>query len=171
MKIRQERPNDYRAVYQLVQSAFETADFADGNEQEIIEKLRASEAFIPELSLVAEIKDEIVGHILFTEDHVGETTVLVLAPLSVLPIHQKCGVGRALIAEGHRRAKELGYSFSLVLGSENYYPKFGYLPAADFGVTVPEGIPSMNFMACPLTTIIPQLDGSLRYASEFGVAE
>ena len=86
MKIRQEIPNDYRAVYQLVQSAFETADFADGNEQEIIEKLRASEAFIPELSLVAEIKDEIVGHILFTEGHVGETTVLVLAPLSVLPI-------------------------------------------------------------------------------------
>lgn len=171
MKIRQEIPNDYRAVYQLVQSAFETADFADGNEQEIIEKLRASEAFIPELSLVAEIKDEIVGHILFTEGHIGETTVLVLAPLSVLPIHQKCGVGRALIAEGHRRAKGLGYSFSLVLGSENYYPKFGYLPAADFGVTVPEGIPSMNFMACPLTTIIPQLDGALRYASEFGVAE
>ncbi|HRL51675.1 MAG TPA: GNAT family N-acetyltransferase, partial [Enterococcus aquimarinus] len=82
-----------------------------------------------------------------------------------------CGVGRALIAEGHRRAKRLGYSFSLVLGSENYYPKFGYLPAVDFGVTVPEGIPSMNFMACPLTTIIPQLDGTLRYASEFGVAE
>ena len=74
---------------------------------------------MPELSLVAEEHGEIIGHILFTEAKVGEDTVLALAPLSVKPGYQRQGVGAALIRQGHKIAGELGYSWSLVLGSEN----------------------------------------------------
>lgn len=95
--------------------------------------LRKSGAFVPGLSLVAETDGILAGHILFTEIRIGGRTALALAPLSVLPAYQRRGVGSALIAEGHRAARELRYPFSVVLGSERYYPKFGYLPAERFG--------------------------------------
>ena len=106
----------------MIKEAFATAEHADGNEQELADALRKSRAFVPELSLVAEDHGEIIGHILFTEAKVGEDTVLALAPLSVKPGYQRQGVGAALVRQGHKIAGELGYSWSLVLGSETYYP-------------------------------------------------
>lgn len=83
MIIRTEQQTDYNSVYQVVKSAFKTAEQSDGNEQDLVNALRQSNAFIPELSLVAEIKGEIVGHIMFTRLQIGEHTALALAPLSV----------------------------------------------------------------------------------------
>ena len=145
MNIRTERPDDYEAVYSLVEQAFASAEHSDGTEQDLVAALRKGEAFVPELSLVAEIDGKIVGHILFTEAKVGGDTVLVLAPLSVLPAYQRRGVGTALIQEGHQIARRLGYAYSLVLGSETYYPRCGYLPAESFGIEIPEGMPPANF--------------------------
>ena len=65
MEIRQEIEKDYEEVYKLVKEAFETAEHADGNEQDLIEALRKGSAFVPELSLVAEIDGELAGHILW----------------------------------------------------------------------------------------------------------
>lgn len=169
MIIRQETDRDYGAVYDLVKKAFETAEHSDGNEQDLVAALRGSQAFVPELSLVGVIDGEIAGHIMFSEGKVGDDTVLVLAPLSVLPEFQKNGVGKALIMEGHRIAGELGYSHSLVLGSENYYPRFGYLPAERFGVQVPEGMPSANYMAVKLRQDAKTISGAVTYAKEFGI--
>ena len=146
MLIRKETNKDYDIVYNIVKKAFATAEHSDGNEQDLVVALRKGESFVPELSLVAEIDDKIVGHIMFTKAKVGNDTVLVLAPLSVLPEYQKQGVGTNLIKEGHKIAKELGYEYSLVLGSEKYYPKTGYLSAEQFGIKVPDGIPSWALM-------------------------
>ncbi len=150
MLIRQETVTDYEEVYELITEAFATAEHADGNEQDLVVALRKGKAFIPELSLVAEIDDKLAGHILFTKAKVNEQEVLVLAPLSVKPQYQKQGVGTALIVEGHKIAKRLGYQYSVVLGSETYYPRVGYIPAQRLGIEVPEGIPSENFMAIQL---------------------
>lgn len=131
MIIRQENKNDYEKVYNLVKLAFANATHSDGDEQNLVTRLRESEAFIPELSLVAEVEDEIVGHILFTKIKIGDsnTVGVALAPLAVKPQFQNRGIGGELIKEGHRIAKELGYGFSVVLGHDRYYPKFGYQPA------------------------------------------
>lgn len=170
MLIRQERADDYKQVYSLIAKAFETAEHADGNEQDLAAALRQGGAFIPELSLVAEIDGEIAGHILFTRAHVGNSEVLALAPLSVLPKFQRQGVGTALIAEGHRIARRLGYPYSLVLGSETYYPRFGYLPADRLGVEVPAGMPPQNFMAVKLLEDAGPICGRVVYAEEFGLS-
>lgn len=85
MIIRQEKSNDYETVYRVVKAAFDSAEQADGNEQDLVNNLRKGDAFIPELSLVAEVDGRIVGHILFTKAMVGADTVLALAPLSVIP--------------------------------------------------------------------------------------
>ena len=169
MVIRQETPNDYNEIYDLVKEAFATADHADGNEQDLVTELRKGSAFLPELSLVAEIDGKLAGHIMFTKASVGNDPVLVLAPLSVKPEYQKQGVGTALIAEGHRIAKEAGHAYTLVLGSEFYYPKFGYVPAEQLGIEVPEGIPSANFMAIKLQENARPLSGSVVYPKEFGM--
>ena len=115
MKIRKEQPADYDIVYHVVKEAFADADHSDGNEQDLVSVLRKSEAFIPELSLVALEDDRIVGHILFTKAVVNNRKVLALAPLSVLPAYQNRGIGLALIRQGHKIASELGYKYSIVL--------------------------------------------------------
>lgn len=169
MLIRQEQNRDYDEVYSLVKLAFQTAEHSDGNEHDLTNALRKSDAFVPELSLVAEIDGQIAGHIMFTEGKVGNDTVLVLAPLSVSPNFQKQGIGTALMGEAHKIAKELGYQYSLVLGSERYYPRSGYLPAEQFGIEVPDGIPSANFMAIQLAESAPSISGTVSYAKEFAM--
>lgn len=169
MRIRQEKPEDYEEVYELVREAFASAEHADGNEQDLVAALRKGKAFIPELSLVAEEGGRLAGHILFTRARVGEVEVLALAPLSVRPAFQRQGVGTALTEEGHRIARELGFPYSIVLGSENYYSRLGYREATGFGVEAPEGIPSANFMAIRLLEEAPALDGPVTYAEEFGL--
>lgn len=171
MVIRQEEARDHSTVYSLVKRAFETAEHADGNEQDLVSALRKSKAYIPQLSLVAETDGTLVGHILFTRAEVGDAAVLALAPLSVLPEYQRQGVGTALIREGHRIAGELGYGWSIVLGSETYYPRLGYLPSDAFGIKAPFEAPRENFMACKLAESAPAVRGTVRYTKEFGIGE
>lgn len=167
--IRQERTEDYETVYDVIKEAFDSAEHADGNEPELVNALRKGNGFIPQLSFVAEIDGKIVGHILFTKATIENRTVLALAPLSVLPEYQRRGIGTALIKEGHRIAGELGYGFSVVLGSENYYPRVGYLPADTFGIQPPFDVPRENFMAYKLNENAPNVSGIMKYAEEFGI--
>lgn len=169
MTIRTEQQADYESVYQVVKNAFETAEQSDGNEQDLVNALRQSSAFIPELSLVSEIKGKIVGHIMFTKLQIGGHTALALAPLSVLPQYQRQGIATSLILEGHKIAQSLGYSYSVVLGSEKYYPRIGYLPAETYGIQPCFEVPSKNFMAYKLCENAPIISGIVKYAEEFGI--
>ena len=92
-------------------------------------------------------------------------------PLAVLPEYQKKGVGRALVLEGHRIAKDLGFHYSVVLGSETYYPKMGYVPANNYGIKAPFDVPDENFMAIKLQENSPAIEGTVIYAKEFGELE
>ena len=116
MILRQELPKDYETVHHLIADSFATAEHSDGNEADLVAALRTGPSFVPALSRVAEVQGEIVGHILLTKAHVGSTTVLALAPLSVKPQFQRQGIGRALILDGHAVAKRLGFSY--VQGSD-----------------------------------------------------
>lgn len=169
MLIRQETCKDYDEVYSLVKTSFASAEHSQGNEQDLVAALRKSDAFVPELSLVAEIDGKIAGHILFTKAKVGSDAALVLAPLSVLPGQRNKGVGGALINAGHTVAKGLGYRYSLVLGSETYYPRFGYLSAEQMGIEVPGNMPSVNFMAIRLHADAKPVSGAVSFAKEFAL--
>ena len=169
LSIRKEQSNDYQTIDELIKEAFATAEYIDGNEQNLVAALRKGSSFIPELSLVAEIDGTIAGHILFTKAKVGVNEVLALAPLSVKPDYQNQGVGTALVNKGHEIARKLGYSYVIVLGHETYYSRFGYQPAEQMGVLVPDGIPSKNFMAIKLQRNAESLHGTMLYAEEFGM--
>lgn len=169
LEIRQEQPADYDAVYQVVKEAFARAEHSDGNEQDLVSALRKSEAFIPELSLVAVEDNRIVGHILFTEAVVGNTKVLALAPLSVLPAYQNRGIGLSLIRQGHAVAARLGYPYAVVLGHANYYPKAGYVPASRYGISAPFPVEDESFMAVCLSGNAERLEGMMEYDKAFGI--
>lgn len=169
IEIRQENRKDYEEVYKLVKTAFKTAEHSDGNEQDLVVALRNSDSFISELSLVAVKDNKIVGYILFTKIEIGNHEELALAPLAVLPEYQKQGIGSQLIEQGHKIAKQLGYHYSIVLGSENYYPKFGYIPAIQYGIQAPFDVASENFMAVKLNDIGIEIQGVIQYAKEFGI--
>lgn len=158
MKIRQEIPDDYPAVYTVIQAAFAAAAHSDGTEQGL-----------PALSLVAEQDGQVIGHILFSRVDIGGQAALALAPLAVLPAFQRQGVGSALVQAGHRIAAGLGYSYAVVLGSETYYPRFGYRPAGAFGIAAPFAAPPENFMAIRLRDDAPAVHGVVRYDPAFGI--
>lgn len=168
MRIRQETTSDASAVYELVKTAFASAEHNDGNEHDLVALLHKSPAFQPALSLVAEENGKIIGYILFSEIKIGEKTAIAPAPLAVLPEYQRKGIGLALLAEGHRIAKNLGYGMSVVLGSETYYPKAGYVPACQFGIICPfEGVPDENYMVLPLGEPAGDWKGTVTYDKAF----
>ena len=167
MIIRQERSSDIAEIYKVVKQAFAFAEHKDGNEQELVNALRKSSSYIPVLSLVAQIDDKIAGHVMFTKGRVNGCDVLILAPLSVLPEFQRRGIGSALIQTGHEIAKKQGYICSIVLGSEFYYPKFGYEPASKYGIFAPFNVPDENLMVKFLAEPSSQICGTIEYPKEF----
>lgn len=167
LEIRQENKNDYKEVYNLIKQAFEAAEHSDGNEQDLVDSLRNSNNFIPELSLVAIKDNKIVGYILFTKIKIGSYEELALAPLAILPEYQRQGIGKKLIEKGHQIAKKLEYHYSVVLGSEKYYRKFGYISSTKYGIKCPFEVPEENFMAIKLNDTNAEIKGTVEYAREF----
>ncbi|MGO1597511.1 MAG: GNAT family N-acetyltransferase [Sphingobacterium sp.] len=170
--IRKENQTDYAAVFDLIEKAFEKLTLSDHREQFLVQRLRESTAFVPELSMVAEIKNKIVGHILLTKLKIkngqDEFDSLALAPVSVLPEYQGKGIGGMLIQEAHKKARELGHQSIILLGHEKYYPKFGYKQADNFGIELPFEVPKENCMAIELTeNSLDGVSGTVEYPKEF----
>jgi len=170
--LRQETEKDYPEVFQVVKKAFETLDISDHTEQFLVERLRKTNAFIPELSIVAEYDNQIVGHIMLTkikiENDNDSFESLTLAPVSVKPEFQRQGIGGKLITESHRIAKELGYKSIVVVGHETYYPKFGYRPASTYNITCSFDVPDENLMIIELVENgLKDVSGTIIYPKEF----
>lgn len=138
-KIRRELSSDLAETYKLIKTAFETAKVADGDEQDYAQGLRESEKFIPELSLVAEVNGKLVGHILLTKTYVEQPDgtkfeVLLVAPLSVLIEYRNMGVGAALMKEGARLARQMGYKALFLCGDPAYYNRLGFVQSSGYGI-------------------------------------
>lgn len=124
--------------------------FGKTYEPDLVEALRADPtAWLPGLSIVATTGDgEVVGHVLLSRCHVGEILVLSLGPVAVLPAYQGRGVGSAVIRAGLAEARTQGEHLVVLLGHLDYYPRFGFRPAATFGIDGP--ISGPHLMALPL---------------------
>lgn len=173
--IRKEIPKDHNWVIELTAKAFETMPFSEGDEDQLVARLRNAPGFIPELSLVAELDGLIVGHILFTplviDNGQQQFESLVLGPVSVLPEFQKQGIGGKLIRAGHQKAVELGFRSVILIGHPEYYPRFGYKSASTWGIKTHYELPSDDvFMAVELTEgALKNVSGMVIFPPEFGV--
>ncbi|MFS8103185.1 N-acetyltransferase [Lentzea alba] len=161
MLIRRETPADIDAIRELTNLAFDNLPYASGQEAELIDSLRADEGWIPELSLV---EDSVLGHVVCTRGYIGEVPALGLGPLSVHPDHQRSGVGKALMHAVLGAAEARGERAVILLGSPDYYSRFGFRLAAEFGITPPVAEWAPHFQA-RLFGEVP--GGAFRYAEPF----
>ena len=121
------------------------------------------------LSLVATDGDAIVGHIVLSKAHVEEHEALGLGPIGVDPDRQRQGIGKALMEEAIRRARETGYPLIALLGHPGYYPRFGFKPAeATYGITSKYDAPPEAWMALALPAYTPRVRGRFSYSEAFG---
>ncbi len=172
ISLRQETDTDYEAVFKVIEEAFSEVVDSDNKEHFLVERLRNSEAFIPELSIIAESDGSIIGHILLTRIQITNDdesfSSLALAPVSVLPAFQKKGIGGQLIVEAHKIAKSLGHQSIVLLGHESYYPKFGYELASKYNITIPFEAPEENCLVIKLVRDgLNGVSGAVEYAKEF----
>jgi putative acetyltransferase len=167
--IRPETPEDAKAIAEVVAAAF-------GRELEatLVQAIRACDRFVPDLSLVALVEAQVVGHIMFSyADLVGEADVwrvLLLSPLAVLPEFQRRGVGSALVKGALRVADERHEPLVIVEGIPAYYPRLGFKRAQTIGIEPPHPVPDGAFLAIPLSSYDPALRGKVIYPSAFDIA-
>lgn len=165
-------PKEYSQVYHLIQQAFEKEAMSDHKEQFLVERLINSKDHIPELSLIAKKDNEILGYILLSKIKVNSSNnsfeALALAPVAVLPKYQALGVGKALIEAAHQKAKEMGFSCIILLGHENYYPRFGYQLCHLHNISLPFDVPKENCMVIELQpNTLKDISGVVEYPIEF----
>lgn len=163
--MRPERPEDRDAVWQVHRAAFEQPDEAD-----LVDRLRAQAS--PYLALVAVLDGEIIGHIAFTPVtlHPAQPDLDVrgLAPMAVLPAHQRSGIGTALVREGLAACRRGGADAVVVLGHPDYYPRFGFALAENFGLESEYDVPPEAFMALELVPgALDGVPGVARYHAAF----
>lgn len=153
--IRPENESDYQAVENLTREAFWDLYQPGCVEHLFAHKLRKVQAFLAELDYVAERDHQIVGNIMYSkakisDENGNEHEVITFGPLSVLPSHQKEGVGSALIHHTKKLAAEMGYKAIVIFGNPAYYHRFGFVNAAKFGITTGDGENFEAFMALEL---------------------
>lgn len=150
--VRNEQEKDYRRVEEIARAAFftpwriENGQIGCPYEHWMVNELRKRGGVL-ELSLVAEMDGVVVGHVICNNATVTTSddiiSVLNIGPVSVMPEYQRQGVGKALMTELIHKAKRLGYGAFLFFGRPEYYPKFGFVEASEFGIT------DMNGENCP----------------------
>ena len=163
--IRPEQPRDFDAVHALLLAAF-------GREAEarLVDRLRASGKIVA--ALVAEEKQHILGHVIFSTIDVqgaqANTDAIALAPLAVVPAFQRLGIGSALVSAGLERCREGKQPRVLVLGDPVYYSRFGFVPAKRYGIQCGLPAPEEAFMAIELEPhAFAGSSGTARYGHEF----
>lgn len=167
--IHAERADDHELIADIYRDAF-----GRDNETRFLEAIRKSADFIPELSLVAVRRGELVGHILFSRIGIvtpgGVRSALGLAPQAVLPKVQRQGIGSALVRQGLRRAAGLKYEIVLMVGHPNFYPRFGFQSARPLGLEPPFPVPEEVFLVHELKSgALEGLSGDVVFSEPFSL--
>lgn len=161
--IRQERREEFPHIRQLIGAAFQTARYAEGDEQDFVERLRGSQSCLPELALVLEEDGRLIGHIMLTQVSIktaaGPFPILLLACVAVAAEYRNRGIGSALIEAALDRASRDGHLAAILVGDPAYYARLGFLPAVRFGIADENGAEPAHVL---LRELVP---GALRDAA------
>ncbi len=165
-KIRPETPDDAATIDTINHSAF-----ASEAEARLVCELRNTDAYIPELSLVAEEGGRVAGHVMFFRTRLvtggGDMTVLTLAPTAVVPSRTHRGIGTDLVRRGLEKARDMGYPGVVEVGFPSFYQRLGFKPLPEFGIE--HGLPvADDFMsAIEFSDGCLHRGGRLRYPEPF----
>ena len=165
MEVRVETAEDAPAIARVVEAAFGRHD-----EVRLVEAVRASSGYVPELAFVAEDQGEVVGHTMLS--YVGlagsDRQLLELAPLAVAPERQREGIGSTLTRASLAAAETRGEPLVLVLGHPGYYVRFGFRRSDELGIEPPQPAWHAAFMVAPLAAYDPSIRGRVVFPLSFG---
>jgi len=166
--VRREAAADVSATRAVQVAAFQKQDAnREPAEALLLDALRVCDGWLPELSIVAELDDIVVGHVVTTRGFVGDTPVLGLGPIGVLPSHQGRGIGLALMHASIGAADALAEPLIALLGSPDYYSRFGFVASTTVGVTAPDPAWGPAFQIRTLTMHRAEIRGRFAYAGPF----
>jgi putative acetyltransferase len=166
--IRREAPGDAEVIRSVTAAAFARPGEDVPVEAPLVDWLRETTAWIPELSLVAlDPVGDVIGHVVCTRGTVESAPVLALGPLSVHPDWWRQGVGKALMHAALGAADALGEPLVVLLGSTRYYPKFGFRLAGEYGITPKHPEWAEDFQVRTLTAYDPAVRGEFAYPEPF----
>lgn len=153
--IQQTTDKDFSKTENLTREAFWNIYKPGCDEHLVLHNVRNSTSYIRELDLVAMFDNEIIGHIICTKAKITDSEqyeheILCVGPLSVFPEFQNKGIGSALLNESIKVAKELDYKCMILFGNPDYYHRFGFRNAQEYGITTKEGLNFEPFMALEL---------------------
>lgn len=166
VRVRPEDPDDVDAIDRVVGEAFLT-EFGSTSEVTLVRTMRARGELVADLTLVALLDDDILGHLAMSAVTLDDREVrgLGLAPVAVAPEHQGRGVGSTLIRASLALAEATDWHFVVLLGHEHYYPRFGFESARPYGLTGDYGDHDA-WMVRPLgANRVPK--GHVRYCTAF----
>lgn len=146
-RIRPEMPRDQAAIREITRRAFAPMPFADGDEQDVIDRFRG--AGVLALSLVADLEGAIVGQISFTPAFAadGSPDWYALGPVAVAPEHQGNGIGSQLVRAGIDWLRSVGAAGCVLVGNPVYYRRFGFVLASQLA---PAGEPAEYYQMLSL---------------------
>lgn len=151
--IRPEETSDYRSIVSLILRSFrEGTSYSDGTDiVALVEEIRVSPYYIPELSFVAEKDGQIVGHFLFSRFPLAptpagrccntDTGIVMLAPVSVHADYFRQGIGTAMLTQGIEAVRKAGFRGITVEGNFNFYNRVGFRTSSEFGIYPTSGYP------------------------------
>ena len=150
--IRPETTKDYKEIISLILRSFsEGTNYSDGSDiVALIEEIRMSEYYIPELSFVAELDGKIVGHFLFSHfplsetkegGHINDNSIVMLAPVSVHADYFHQHIGISMLKLGIEKVKEHGFKGINVEGDYHFYNRVGFRTSSEYGIYPTSGIP------------------------------
>ncbi len=164
--VRKEEIGDQKAIDVVHMSAFE-----GDQEVALLDALRQSSSFVANLSLVAEFKQRIVGHVLLSKVRIQHGAqgkdILALAPMAVVPSQSHRGIGSGLVDAGVALAREQNYDAIIVVGLPDFYRKFGFEPAARFSLRCNLPVPGEVVLAMELKPGGLGKDGHVIFPSHF----
>jgi putative acetyltransferase len=172
--VREQQADDYESIRHVYAEAFRQPRFrrpqnpgSIPSEVTLFEALWEAGDVIPELSFTALNEVGAVGHVTASRATVATDSVVAVGPIGVLPEYQGLGIGSALMDALLTAADAADVPMIVLLGSPQYYSRFGFRPAQELGVISPEPRWGEAFQARPLTAYTPAVAGRFQYASAF----
>lgn len=177
IELRRERPSDYRQSETVTREAFWNRFVPGCTEHYLLHILRECPAFVPELDVVAILDGRVVGNavclraVIRTDDG-REAEVLTLGPISVLPQHQRKGIGRRMIEYLKTQARDMGFRAMLLCGDPDYYRRQGFAPAEKWRIRTADDMYAAALQACELYEgALPGIEGRYFEDAAYAVDE
>jgi len=167
--VRLEEAADYEAIRRIYAEAFRVQEHPESVpiEVAVFEALWEAGDAIPELSFTALKGGAAVGHVTASRATVATESVVAVGPIGVLPEHQGLGIGSTLMEAHLSAADAAGVTMIVLLGAPQYYSRFGFHPAEEYGVISPDPRWGEAFQARPLTAYSAAVAGQFQYAPAF----